>query len=263
MVAQRGLHIGDQGQDVGHSDIIARVEATAIDTPRAFHHPEMLAQITTLEIHPELLCPEDEERLETIDALVRIAIVPAIDQPNGLRSPVPVSPWMHDGVHRIFHLIQVANLLYQGGIVDAAHMRIQRAKQHRNAWLHSMDAALAQVKKARKVVGGDIGGIGVMLHLLVATGHRVGARVSNIVDGALVKQEWTGTLTEQEQDMHSLEMVHGDGTLQTTARQGSSTGGVADACPVDARVEGRRTAIYAQHGAWVHHGGCNWWWGER
>src|SRR5713101_4147841 len=98
-------------------------------------------------------------------------------------------------------------------------MGIQGAEQHGNTWLHSMDCAFAQIKEARKIVGGDIGGIGVMLHLLVATGHCVGARVSNIVDGALVKQEWTGTLTEQEQDMHSLEMVHGDGTLQTTAGQ--------------------------------------------
>ena len=70
----------------------------------------MFSQVPTIEINPELLRPEREQAIEAICCLAGIAIVPAIDQTDDLRSPVPGSPRMHRSIHSVLHFIEIARL---------------------------------------------------------------------------------------------------------------------------------------------------------
>src|SRR5437879_9272195 len=77
-IAQAGLHVGDEGEDVRDSYVVGAVgvNATATDTAGAFDDPEMFAKFTAIQVDAKLLCPEEEEVIEAINRLVGIAIMP-------------------------------------------------------------------------------------------------------------------------------------------------------------------------------------------
>ena len=101
------------------------LQAAAIDAPRSFYDPDMLAQFSTFEINVKLLRPEDVESAQAIDALAGEAVVPAIDEPHGLVLPTPVRTWANLGIHSSLHSIEITYLLEQRLGVDAPHVRVQ------------------------------------------------------------------------------------------------------------------------------------------
>src|SRR5579875_2164771 len=111
-------------------NITGLIEATALKAARTLDYPEMLAQRATIQVHVELLRPELEQSIQTIHAAIGIAIMPAIDQAQRLRMPVPVPSRMHLRIHGPLHRIQISDLVEQRLIIDAADMRIERAEQH-------------------------------------------------------------------------------------------------------------------------------------
>src|SRR5450759_921715 len=102
------------------------VNPTTKDTAGPLDHPQMISQPATVQINPELPRPEGEQAIETIRGLVGKTIVPAIDQANDLGTPCPVSPRVHRCVHSSLHGVEIAHLLDEGSIVNAADMRVIR-----------------------------------------------------------------------------------------------------------------------------------------
>ena len=93
---------------------------------------------------------------------------------------------MHNAIHGVLHLIEVADPVKQRPVVDATHERVYGTEQNGDTWIGSMDSAFAEVKETCKGIWGDEGRVGVMLHLLIATSYSIGTRLSNIVDGSQV-----------------------------------------------------------------------------
>ncbi len=236
LVAHARLYVGDQRHDMGDRNLVMRVQAAAIDAPRSLYDPDMLAQLSAVEINLKLLRPEDVQGAQAIDALTGEAVVPAIDKPHGLGAPAPVRTRANPGIHSSLYSIEITYLLEQRLVVDAAHVRFQRAKQHRDARAHGMHCAFAEVKEAGEVQWRQVGRIGIVLHLLVATCHRVRARLRNIIERQHLQQVPAWMLAQQEQDVPPLAMVELYSTLQTSARMITATGLVAYTRPEDARI---------------------------
>src|SRR5689334_14955228 len=103
MCPQRGIDIGNQGQDMNHGDLggIILVDAAALITGRSLYHPEMLAKLTLVDIYVKLLCPEIKDSKQIVRST--IAIVPAIDQAKRLGTPVPTAARSHRRIHGALH----------------------------------------------------------------------------------------------------------------------------------------------------------------
>src|SRR5207247_1814966 len=71
LVAHARLYIGDQRHDMRDRNLVMRAQAAAIDAPCTFYDPDVLAQLSAVEINVKLLCPEDKESPQAIDALAR------------------------------------------------------------------------------------------------------------------------------------------------------------------------------------------------
>src|SRR5215472_3525850 len=235
-------------------NIMMCAETAAIDAPGAFYNPDVPAQFPAVEINLKLLRPEDEESAQAIDALAWETIVPAIDKPHGLCAPAPVCTWANLGIHSSLYSIEIACLLQQRLIVDAPHVRVQRAKQHRDAWARRMHSAFAEIKEAGEVHWRQVGRIGVMLHLLVATCHGIRTRLCGIIELRHLQQVPAWMLAQQEQDVTTLAMIKLYRTLQTSAKMVTAAGLVTYTCPGDARIVRKRAAVDAQHRTGIQHG---------
>src|SRR6266700_160177 len=176
------LYIGDQCQNMGDRNLVMCAQAAAVDAPRSFYDPEVLAQFSTIAINLKLLCPENDQSVQAIDALAGEAVMPAIDKPHGLGTPAPVATWTDLGIHSSLYSIEITHLLEQRLVINAAHVGVQRAQQHGNARARGMYRALAEIKEAGKIQWGQVGRVGIVLHLLVATRHRVCTRLRDIIE---------------------------------------------------------------------------------
>ena len=60
-IVQGGLHIGDERQDMRNRDYIGTggIDATAINTAGALDNPQVLAQVSAIEMNAKLLGPEE------------------------------------------------------------------------------------------------------------------------------------------------------------------------------------------------------------
>src|SRR5947209_7508229 len=110
MCPQRGIDIGNQAQDVNNGDLggIVLVDAAALVTGRSLDNPEVLAELTTVDIYMKLLCPEIKDSKQIVRSM--IAIVPAIDQAKRLCMPVPTTARSHRRIHGALHLVEVVDL---------------------------------------------------------------------------------------------------------------------------------------------------------
>src|SRR6266851_4617699 len=154
LVLHGRLHIGDQCQNMGDRNLVMCVQAAAVDAPRSFYDPEVLAQFSTIEINLKLLCPEGEQSIQAIDALAGEAVMPAIDKPHGLGTPAPVATWTDLGIHSGLYRIEITHLLEQRQVIHAAHVGVQRAQQDWEARARGMYCALAEIKEAGKIQWG-------------------------------------------------------------------------------------------------------------
>src|SRR5712692_9152133 len=182
LVLHGRLHVGDQCHNMGDRNLVMCVQAAAVDAPCSLYNPDMLAKLPAIEINLKLLCPEDEQSVQAIDALAGEAVVPAIDKPHGLGAPAPVPTWTNLGIHSSLYSIEITHLLEQWQVIHAAHVGVQRAQQDWEARARGMYCALAQIKETGKVQWRQVGRVGIVLHLLVATRHRVRSRLCDIIE---------------------------------------------------------------------------------
>ncbi len=189
-IAHGSLHVSNQRQDVrnGHCIGARSVDAAAPETTRPFDHPQMFAQFPLPEIDMKLLCPEEEQLVETIDALVRIAIVPAIDQTHDLRTPCPMASRMHLGIHRVLYSVEIVHLVVQRLVIDTADVGIERAKQNRDVRKQRMNGTLAEIKEPREEQRCDIDGSSSRLHLLIAALYCIGPALCYIIERLWIKE---------------------------------------------------------------------------
>src|SRR5438045_3352299 len=90
---------------------VVRVNATPFETACPLDDPEMVPQLSAIEINSELLRPKCKKGGKAIDTVIGIAIMPAINQSKGLRMPVPVTTRMYYRIHRLLHLIEIMHLI--------------------------------------------------------------------------------------------------------------------------------------------------------
>src|SRR5205085_141868 len=89
------------------------VDAAAFEAAGAFNDPEVFAKLAAVQVDVELLGPKDEEPVEAVRVLVRIAVMPAVDETNDLRTPGPVAAGVYLCVHGGLHLVEVACLIVE------------------------------------------------------------------------------------------------------------------------------------------------------
>ena len=80
------------------------IDAAAFEAARSFNDPQVFSQVAIVQIDAELLRPECIERVEVVDVLAGIAVMPAIDEAHDLRAPGPVAARMHLRIHGGLHL---------------------------------------------------------------------------------------------------------------------------------------------------------------
>src|SRR5947209_7992954 len=117
---------------------VIRVNATPFEAACPLHDPKMLPQLLAIQIDSELLRPKCKKGGKAIDAASWIAIMPAINQSQCLRMPIPVTPRMYYCVHGLLHLVEVMHLIEQWLMIHSSNMWIERTEQDRNLWSYSM-----------------------------------------------------------------------------------------------------------------------------
>src|SRR6266568_5136907 len=64
------LHVGDQCQNMGDRNLVMCAQAAAVDAPRSFYDPEVLAQFSTIEIDLKLLCQKTNRAFKLLTLLL-------------------------------------------------------------------------------------------------------------------------------------------------------------------------------------------------
>src|SRR5579884_4040986 len=128
------LHISNQGQSMRNGKLggAVLIETTALKAPGPFYNPEVTAELAAIEIDAKLLRPEREKCRQAINAGIGRssptavpAVMPAIDQAQRLRTPVPVAAWAYRVIHRALHLIEILYLLHERLIIYPTYMWIE------------------------------------------------------------------------------------------------------------------------------------------
>src|SRR2546421_11688871 len=116
----------------------------------------------------ELLCPESKKLVKIIGSGIGIAIVPAINQTQDLRVPVPIASGMHRGVHSRLHSIKIMNLVRQFCVIVRNYQWIHCSENNRDVRAQRVHCTLTKIKKLCKALRSDIRGSSALLHLFVA-----------------------------------------------------------------------------------------------
>src|SRR5712691_571114 len=126
---------------------------------------------------------------------------------------------MHRRVHSRLHRIEIMNLVHQFCIVVRNHERIHGSQNNRDTRTYRMYSALAKIKKPGKALWSDIQGSSALLHLLVATLHRICPCLRYIVEWIRSKETIATCLAVGEQDTHTLPVVAANGVLEHLTTQ--------------------------------------------
>src|SRR5437588_984435 len=144
--------------------------------------------------------------------------MPAIDQSEDLRMPIPVPAGMDRSVHRILHGVKIVHLSEQGIVVNTSYLGIKRPENNRYSGTYSVHGLLAQVIEFGKDCRRDIPVGRTRFHLLVAALHGIGRTLGGIIENTCIKEPFISCpLAEREHDTHTLAMELGYGGLQPVA----------------------------------------------
>src|SRR5207249_3274491 len=83
--------------------------------------------------------------VEAVGCYRRITIMPAIDQSDRLRTPVPMSSWMNGGIHGVLHGVEIAHLTVKRCVIMSSNVRIIRPDDNGDFRTNRVHRALAQV----------------------------------------------------------------------------------------------------------------------
>src|SRR5438034_413035 len=114
--------------------------------------------------------------------------MPAIDQTEDLRMPVPLPARMDRSVHRILHGVKIVHLSEQRIVINTSYLGIKRPKNNRYFGTYCVHGLLAQVIEFGKDRWRDIPGGRARFHLLIATLHSVSSALGRIFKDFCIKE---------------------------------------------------------------------------